>query len=101
MDNNSRPPTVTPVSDENSSVDYLLGHPHTKSEEYFVFGYANDSPYNYPSPDSKIPSPTQPSTPNNYQEGYISREGSQAEPKKNTSANNGLKQFGNEATMEK
>ena len=29
-DNDARPPTSTPVSENNSSVDYLLGHPTTE-----------------------------------------------------------------------
>ena len=63
-----------PVSDDNSSVYSLLGHPPTESERDFVSGDADDGPSNYPSTASKILSPSHPSPPNTSQEEYISLE---------------------------
>ena len=75
-DNDAKPPTCAPVSDENSSVDYSLGHTPTESEGDFVSGNGDDGPSNSPSPASNIPSPSQPSPPNTSRGGY------QAEPKR-------------------
>ena len=63
-----------PVSDDNSSVYSLLGHPPIESERDFVSGDADDGPSNYPSTASKILSPSHPSPPNTSQEEYISLE---------------------------
>ena len=81
-DNNVRPPTGAPVSDDNSIVDYLLGHRHIESQGYFVSDDSYDGSPNSPSPYSNISSPSQPSPPNNSKEGDISREGAQAEPER-------------------
>ena len=71
-----------PVSDDESSVDYLLGNTPTESEGYFVSDNSDDGPYNSPYPASNIPSPSQTSPPNTSQEVYISLEGSQDDPKR-------------------
>ena len=70
------------VSDNTSSVDYLLGHPPTESEGYFVSDNANGGSPDSPSPAYNIPLPSQHSPPNTSQEGDIYQEGNQAEPKR-------------------
>ena len=81
-DNYARPPTSTPVSDNESSVHSLLVHTPTESEGDFFSDDSDDGPSSYPSHASNIPSLSQTSPPNTYQEGDISREGYQAEPKR-------------------
>ena len=81
-DNDFRPPAGAPVYDDKSGVDSLLVHPPTELEVDFVSDDADDSTSNYPYPASKIPSLSQPSPPNNSQEGGISQEGAQAENKR-------------------
>ena len=71
-----------PVSDDESSVDYSLGNTPTESEGYFVSDNSYDGPYNSPSPASNIPPLSYTSPPNTSQEVYISREGSQDDPKR-------------------
>ena len=71
-DNNARPTTDTLVSEDKLSVDYSLGHPPTESEGYYVSNNADDALPNSPSTNSNIPSPSQPSPPNNSQKGDIS-----------------------------
>ena len=61
-----------PVSDNESSVDYLLGHPPIESEGYFFSDDADDGPSNSPYPVYKITSTSKPSPPNTSQEGDIS-----------------------------
>ena len=113
-DNGTRPHKGAPVSDEESSVDYLLGHTTTKSQGDFVSDDADDGPPNYQYPDdaddgppnylslaSNIPSPPQNSSTNTSQEGDISRQGAQSNPKHKYQQKNFLKQFGNQASMRK
>ena len=71
-DNDSRPPTGAPISDDESIVDSFLGHPPTESEGYVVSVDAKDGPTHSPSPASDISSPPQNSPPNNSQGGDIS-----------------------------
>ena len=71
----AKPPTGVPVSDDESTVDSLLGYPPTESGGDFLCDDADDEPSDSPSLGSNIPSPSQPSPPNNFQEGDISREG--------------------------
>ena len=71
----SRLPTSAPVSDDKSSIDYLLGHTPTEPEGDFVSGDADYGPSNPPSPSSsilyKITPPSHPSPPNTSQGGDI------------------------------
>ena len=82
--NNDRPPKGAPVSDEKSSVYYLLVHPTTESEGYYVHNnaYYDDGSPDSPSPDYNIPSSSQPSPPNTSQKGNLYQEVYQAEPKR-------------------
>ena len=48
-DNDYRPPTGPPASDDELSVDSLLGHIPTESEGYFVSDDADDGPTNFSS----------------------------------------------------
>ena len=57
----------SPVFEDDSSIDYLLGNPPTGTEGYFVSDDADDINSNSPSTASKIPSPSQPSSPNTSQ----------------------------------
>ena len=81
-DNGARPPAGDLVSDDKSSVDSPLGHPPTELELYLVSDDTDDGPSNSPSPDSNIPSPSQPLPPNTYQERNVSLEGAQSELKR-------------------
>ena len=80
-DNDARNPTRSPVSDEESSADSLLGHTPTELEGGFFSDNSDAGSPDSLSPVSNIPSPSQTSPPNTSQEGDISREVAQAEPK--------------------
>ena len=60
----------------------MFGHSPTESEGDFFSGDSDGKPSSYPYPVSKIPSPSQPSPPKKSQEGDISREGDQVEPRR-------------------
>ena len=67
-DNDVRPTTYSPVSDNDSSVDSSLVHPPTESEGYFVSDDADNDHSNSPPPASNIPPPSKPSPTNTSQE---------------------------------
>ena len=100
-DNDSNLPTGDPVYEDESSVDSLMVHPPTESEGYFVSDNADYGSPNSPYPVYIIPSLSQPSPSNTFQEGDISLEGAQSEPKCKYQRKNGLNQFGNKAVMGK
>ena len=80
-DNNARPPMRTPVSDDKSSVNSYLGHPHTESEGDFVSDNYDDGLLYNSSYASNIAPLSHLSLTNNSQERDISQEGTQAEPR--------------------
>ena len=80
-DNGARPPAGDLVSDDKSSADSLLGHTPTELEGGFFSDNSDAGSPDSLSPVSNIPSPSQTSPPNTSQEGDISREVAQAEPK--------------------